>query len=97
MENVKRKIISFWLAHFFIRRIAKRYPDFFKKWVCDITDNRLERKTVIFRYHGDEEDKNKPEGVHPLKFYEIADKLHTVERNVFIYHKNFVDRLITGI
>lgn len=52
MENVKRKIISFWLAHFFIRRIAKRYPDFFKKWVCDITDNRLERKTVIFRYHG---------------------------------------------
>lgn len=97
MENVKHKIISFWLAHFFLRRIAKRYPDFFKNWVCDITDNRLERKTVIFRYHGDEEDKNKPEGIHPLKFYEIADKLCTVERNVFIYHKNFVDRLISGI
>ena len=59
MESAKRKISSFWLTHFFIRRIAKRYPDFFKKWVYDITDNRLERKTVIFRYHGDEEDKNK--------------------------------------
>ena len=97
MENVKRKIISFWLAHFFIRRIAKRYPDFFKQWICDITDNRLERKVVLFRYYGDDEDKNKPEGIHPLKFYEIADKLHTVERNVFIYHKNFVDRLISGV
>lgn len=97
MENVKRKIISFWLTHFFIRRIAKRYPDFFKNWVCDITDNILERKVVIFRYYGDDEDEITREGVHPLKFYEISDKLHTVERNVFIYHKNFVDRLISGI
>lgn len=97
MQNVKRKIVSFWLTHIFLRRIAKRYPDFFKQWICDITDNRLERKVVLFRYYGDDEDENKPEGIHPLKFYEIADKLHTVERNVFIYHKNFVDRLISGI
>lgn len=93
MEAVKYKIISFWLTHFFLRRIAKRYPDFFKKWVYDITDNRLERRVAIFRYYGDDED----EDVHPLKFYKIADKLNTVERNVFIYHKNFVDRLISGI
>lgn len=97
MENIKRRIISFWLTHIFLRRIAKRYPDFFKQWICDITDNRLERRVALLRYYGDKEDENKPEGIHPLKFYEIADKLHTVERNIFIYHKNFVERLISGI
>jgi hypothetical protein len=27
MENIKYKIVSFWLTHIFLRRIAKRYPD----------------------------------------------------------------------
>ena len=93
MENVKHKIISFWLSHFFLRRIAKRYPDFFKKWICDITDNRLERKVVIFRYYGDDKD----EEVLPLKFSAIAIKLHTVERNVYIIHQKFINRLISGV
>ena len=93
MENVKRKIISFWLRRFFLRRIAKRYPDFFKKLVCDTTDSRLERKVVLFRYYGDEEDAE----VVPLKFPAIAIKLNTVERNVHVYHQRFIDRLISGI
>lgn len=51
MENAKRKIISFWLTHVFLRRIGKRYPDFFKKWVYETTDNRIERKIMLKRYH----------------------------------------------
>ena len=93
MENVKHKIVSFWLSHFFLRRIAKRYPDFFKQWICDITDNRLERRVALLRYYGDDEDKE----VLPLSFPKIAIKLNTVERNVYLYHQRFIDRLISGI
>lgn len=93
MENVKHKIISFWLSHFFLRRIAKRYPDFFKQWICDITDNRLERRVALLRYYGDEED----EEVVPLKFSAIAIKMNTVERNIYLYHQKFIERLISGI
>lgn len=92
METVKHEIIAFWLRRFFLRRIAKRYPDFFKKWVCDITDNRLERQVAILRYYGDDEE---PE-LRPLKFPKIAIKMHTVERNVHLYHQKFINRLISG-
>ena len=92
MEEVKYKIIAFWLRHFFLRRIAKRYPDFFQRWVCDITDNRLERRVAILRYYGDEEDKE----LRPLKFPKISIKMHTVERNVHLYHQRFIDKLISG-
>lgn len=87
MENVKRKIISFWLTHIFLRRIGKRYPDFFKQWVYETTDNRIERKVMLLRYTGDNQ----------MKFFAIALELNTDERNVFAYHKKFIDRLITGI
>ena len=36
-------------------------------------------------------------GVAFFLFFAIALELNTDERNVFIYHKNFVDRLISGI
>jgi hypothetical protein len=87
MENVKHKIISFWLTHVFLRRIGKRYPDFFKQWVYETTDNRIERKIMLLQYTGDNQ----------MKFFAIALELNTDERNVFAYHKKFIDRLITGI
>lgn len=85
MENVKHKIISFWLSHFFLRRIAKRYPDFFIKWINDVTDNILERKVMMLRYTGEEQ----------KKFEAIAIKMNIDIRRVFKYHKNVVDKLIS--
>ena len=53
MENVKHKIISFWLTHMFLRRIGKRYPDYFTSWVKDSTDDTTARKIMSMRYLGD--------------------------------------------
>lgn len=43
MQNVKHKIISFWLTHIFLRRIGKRYPKYFDKWMQDLTDDKQAR------------------------------------------------------
>lgn len=86
MENVKHKIISFWLTHIFLRRIGKRYPDFFKQWIYDITDNRIERKVMLLRYTGENQ----------MKFCAIAIELNTDERNVYMYHKRAITKLISN-
>lgn len=86
MESVKRKIISFWLTHIFLRRIGKRYPDFFNNWMKDITDSRSQRKIMALRYTGDT----------PMKFEAIAVELNTTPRRVFEQHKKVINRLIVG-
>lgn len=85
MENVKHKIIYFWLTHMFLRRIGKRYPDFFKQWIYDHIENRIERKILIMRYTGE----------HKKKFCAIALELGLDESNLFKYHKRAVERLIS--
>ena len=87
MESVKRKVISFWLTHIFLRRIGKRYPDFFNNWIKDITDSRNQRKIMALRYAGDT----------PMKFEAIAVELNTTPRRVFEQHKKVIDRMISGI
>lgn len=86
MESVKYKIVWFWLTHGFLRRIAKRYPDYFKKWIYDLTDNENCRRVMLFRYYGEK----------PLKFEAIAITMNTDIRNVFFYHKKVVNSIITG-
>lgn len=85
MENAKRKIISFWLTHGFLRQIAKRYPEYFEKWINDLTDNRNCRKVMLLRYTGE-----------PLKFEAIAFEMNTDVRNVFSYHKKVIDLIISN-
>ena len=87
MENVKRKIISFWLTHIFLRRIAKYYPDYFKRWMKDITDDSTARKIMYMRYLGD----------NPMKFEAIAYTLNIAPRRVFEKHKKVVDHIIGGV
>lgn len=87
MENVKHKIIYFWLVHIFLRRIGKRYPEFFKQWIYGSTDNNIERKILMMRYTGESQ----------MKFSAIALELKLDESNLFKYHKRAVNRLITGI
>lgn len=85
MQDAKHKFIFYFMTHIFLRRIGKRYPEFFNAWIADITDNKTERKIMAMRYTG----------TSPLKFEAIAIELHTDVRNVFKYHKRVVERLIS--
>lgn len=87
MENVKHRIIFFWMTHLFLRRIAKRYPDYFTQWVKDITDDNTKREIMRLRYLGDQ----------PLKFEAIAIKMNIPIRRVFEKHKSVVNRMIGGV
>jgi len=86
MENVKRKIISFWLTHVFLRRIGKRYPEYFYKWICAITDDTKSRSIMSLRYTREEQ----------IKFESIAIILNISPRRVFEKHKKVIDRIISG-
>jgi hypothetical protein len=87
LDAVKHKIVFFWLTHGFLRRIAKRYPEYFEKvFINDITDNRNCRKIMKLRYMGDTQ----------MKFEAIAIEMKTDPRNVFKYHKKVIDTIISG-
>lgn len=87
MENAKHKIVFFWMTHIFLRRIGKRYPEYFMRWVKDTTDDNLKRNIMELRYTGD----------NPLKFEAIAIKLNVSIRRVFEKHKSVVDKMIGDI
>lgn len=46
LEVAKRKVVFFWLTHSYLRRIAKRYPEYFEHWINDLTDNYNARKVM---------------------------------------------------
>ena len=85
MELVKRTIISFWLTHLFLRRLGKRYPNFFNSWIADITDSRQQRSIMKLRYTGDT----------PMTFETIAIEMGISTRRVLEHHKKVIDRLIS--
>lgn len=87
MENAKHKIIAFWLTHIFLRRIGKRYPEYFERWIKDTTDDNSTRKIMSLRYVGD----------NPMKFEAIAYELNIPIRRVFEKHKSVIDRMIDSI
>lgn len=86
MENVKHKIISFCLTHIFLRRIGKRYPDYFYKWICELTDDAKARSIMNLRYTRETQE----------KFEAIAIELNIPLRRVFEKHKKVIDRIIGG-
>lgn len=86
MESVKRKIVFYWLTHFYLRRIGKRYPNYFIKQISDLTDNYTARRIMAFRYVNDP----------PMKFESIAYELNMDVRNVFSHHKKVIDKIISG-
>lgn len=85
MNSVKYKAVYWFFTHIFLRRIGKRYPDFFKQWVRGVTDNPLEREVMFLRYMGDKQ----------TEFKEISGEMNIDERRVFRYHKKIVDLLIS--
>lgn len=85
MELIKHKVIYLFFTHVFLRRIGKRYPEFFKSWISDYIENQTERRVLIMRYTGDTK----------MKFSAIAIELGMDESNMFKYHKRAVERLIS--
>ena len=87
LNKMKRDIVYWWLTKGgFLRRIGKRYPEFFEKhFVNDITDNPTERKIMVMRYAGE----------YKIKFEAIACVLGISERYVQELHKKVVDRIIS--
>ena len=86
MENAKHKIISFWLTHIFLRRIGKRYPEYFTEFITGLTDDKTARKIMVMRYVGDD----------PMKFEAIAYELNISPRRVFEKHKKVIDKIISA-
>ena len=86
MDVVKHKAVYWFFTHIFLRRIGKRYPDLFKQWVYDATDNPTQRRIMMLRYTGETR----------MKFPAIAITLGIDQSNMFKYHKSVVERIISG-
>lgn len=88
IDRAKFEIIYWWLTKGgFLRRLGKRYPDFFvQQLVRDYADVRLEREIMRLRYTGE----------FKMKFEAIAITLGTTERHVYELHKNVVERIISA-
>jgi len=86
MEIVTHKIIYFFFTHIFLRRIGKKYPEFFETWVGDYVEKPRDRRILIMRYTGK----------HKMTFTAIAAELGVDESNLFKYHKRAVECLISA-
>lgn len=81
VERVKAKIIAFWL-HIWLKRIARKYPDFFAKMLYDLDLSDKAIKIMNLRY------------IEKKKFKEIPKLVNTEERNVYTLHKQVIDKII---
>lgn len=86
MQDIKHKIIFFWLTHVFLRYVGKRYPETFLEWMKDLTDDKQAREIMLLRYTMADQ----------YAFKEIAYVKNMAIRRVFEKHKKVVDRIIAG-
>lgn len=84
MSTEEQKVVYAFFIHNFLRKLGKRYPEFFVRWTTDSLENLTERRILIQRYTGDDK----------TKFSTIALNLGLDESNLFKYHKRAVERLI---
>lgn len=80
--NMKDNIVRFWLTHHYLRKIGKRYPDFFKELIMDVTDSFSQQQVMKQRY------------ILGKKFEVIALDMNIDVRYVFKLHKNVIDKLV---
>ena len=80
-ELVKDKIISLWL-HFWLKRVAKKYPDFFMKMLEDIVDSDKGKTIMKSRY------------IDRLKFKQISGLVNLEERQTYKIHQKIIKHLI---
>ena len=82
LEVAKRKIVFFWLTHEFLRRIAKRYPEYFEKWIKDTTDSFSQQYVMKQRY------------INNKKFEVIALDMGVDISFMFRLHKKVLENII---
>ena len=80
-ELVKDNIISLWL-HFWLKRVAKKYPDFFIKMLDDIVDSDKGKTIMKARY------------IDRLKFKQISGLVNLEERQIYKIHQKIIKHLI---
>lgn len=81
MQRVKVKIIALWL-HIWLKRIAKRYPDFFENMLTDVVDSEKGKKIMRARY------------IQRLKFKQIPELVNLEERQVYKIHQEIIEHII---
>ena len=81
LHHAKDKIIALWL-HIWLKRIAKRFPDFFEQILDDVIDSDKGRMIMRARY------------LQRLKFKQIPDIVHLEIRQVYKIHQQIIDKLI---
>lgn len=79
---MKDSIIRFWLTHHYLRKIGKRYPEFFKGLIRDVTDGFSQQYVMKERY------------INNKKFEVIAMDMNIDVRYVFRLHRQVIDKLI---
>lgn len=80
-ELVRDKVISLWF-HFWLKRIAKKYPDFFLKILDDVVDSDKGRAIMCARY------------IDKLKFKQIPSIVNLELRQVYKIHQEIIKHLI---
>lgn len=80
-QRLKHKIISLWL-HLWLKRVAKKYPDFFMKMIEDIVDSNKGKTIMIARY------------IEKYKFKQIPKLVNLEQRQVYKIHQEIINHLI---
>lgn len=81
-QQLKHKIISLWL-HLWLKRIARKYPDFFMNMMTDVCYDDKSKEIMFLRYKKE------------LKFKQIPKMVNLEERQVYKIHQKVIKKLIT--
>lgn len=81
-QQLKHKIISLWL-HLWLKRIARKYPDFFMNMMADVCYDDKSKEIMCLRYKKE------------LKFKQIPKMVNLEERQVYKIHQKVIKKLIT--
>ena len=79
---MKDNVVRFWLTHHYLRKIGKRYPDFFKELIMDVTDSFSQQQVMKQRY------------ILGKKFEVIALDMNKDISYIFRLHKQVIDKLV---
>ncbi len=79
--HARDKIISLWL-HFWLKRVAKKYPDFFIKMIDDIADTESGKLIMKARY------------INRCKFKQIPEVVNLEERQIYKIHQTIIYKII---
>jgi hypothetical protein len=79
---MKDNVIRFWLTHYYLRKIGKRFPDFFTQLIDEVTDSYNEKRVMKERY------------INGKKFEIISFDLNMDIRYIYRLHKQVIEKLI---